>query len=498
MIELKVLIRLRLQQWRHRLVLLLRLFGYNPQDRSLKEFFYNLYLLAFFLVWFVFGAWGAILQQAAQFGRILAPALWAQLVAGLPWVVFAGLVGLSLRYARRTPLTLSFPDMAYIAGSPVSRRTVTLVQFGQMALQAMLLVLPVVAITAVILAQPLATTIGYWASARAVMAAVPLTLLALGLAWLWGIGRLANPAWTQWRGYGWLPLLLIGFAAWPKLALWPGQVWLNALLGTWTWGETAVLVLLVGLLLLALAWVGNRVNLIVVADESNAYARQQALGAFARLSPNLASDLRAIQQQKRVVGKRPLLTLPPSSGVTTLLARSGLMMLRQGDAIFALALRGALFTGTAQYILASGAPPEFWLFWLVGLLLFPPRQLAMIFQADWREPFLRQFLPLSWGQLLVMDTAVPFLCLLLGALLVWLIQPMLSPILIILVSILLTLCQSITFLPLTRWRVHIPYQASSLVTIGGTVAAGVFVGGWAAGMVAGTAVLLLSLAVMHS
>lgn len=498
MIELKMLIRLRLQQWRHRLVLLLRLFGYNPQDRSLKEFFYNLYLLAFFLVWFVFGAWGAILHYAAQFGSTLTPVLWAQLVAALPWVVFAALVGLSLRYARRTPLTLSFPDMAYIAGSPVSRRTVTLVQFGQMALQAMLLVLPVMAITAVILAQPLAATIGYWASARAVMAAVPLTLLALGLAWLWGIARLAHPAWTQWRGYGWLPLLLTAFAAWPKLALWPGQVWLNALLGTWAWGETAVLMLLVGLLLLALAWVGNRVNLIAVADESNAYARQQALGAFAWLSPNLASDIRAIRQQKLVVGQRPLLTLPTSSGVITLLIRSGLILLRQGDAIFALALRGALFTGAAQYILASGAPAEFWLFWLVGLLLFPPRQLALIFQADWREPFLRQFLPLSWGQLLVVDTAVPLLCLLLGALLAWLIQPILSPILIILVSILLTLCQSITLLPLTRWRVHIPYQASSLVTIGGTLAAGVFVGGWAAGVVAGTAVLLLSLAVMHS
>lgn len=498
MIELKVLIRLRLQQWRHRLVLLLRLFGYNPQDRSLKEFFYNLYLLAFFLVWFVFGAWGAILHYAAQFGDTLTPVLWEQLIAALPWAIFAVLVGLSLLYARRTPLTLSFPDMAYIAGSPVSRRTVTLVQFGQMALQAMLLVLPVVAITAVILAQPLAATIGYWAAARAVVAAVPLTLLALELAWLWGITRLAHPAWTQWRGYGWLPLLLLVIAAWPKLALWPGQVWLNALLGTWTWGETAVLILIVGLLLVALAWLGQRINLIAVADESNAYARQQALGAFAWLSPTLASDIRAIQQQKRVVGQRPFLTLPPSSGVTTLLARSGLMLLRQGDAIFALMLRGALFTGAAQYILASGAPPEFWLFWLVGLLLFPPRQLAMLFQADWREPFLRQFLPLSWGQLLVVDTAVPFLCLLSGALLVWLIQPILSPILIILVSILLTLCHSITFLPLTRWRVHIPYQASSLVTVGGTLAAGMFVGGWAAGAVAATAVLLLSLAIKYS
>lgn len=498
MVELKVLIRLRLQQWRHRLVLLLRLFGYNPQDRSLKEFFYNLYLLAFFLVWFVFGAWGAILHYAAQFGDTLTPVLWEQLIAALPWAIFAVLVGLSLLYARRTPLTLSFPDMAYIAGSPVSRRTVTLVQFGQMALQAMLLVLPVVAITAVILAQPLAATIGYWAAARAVVAAVPLTLLALELAWLWGITRLAHPAWTQWRGYRWLPLLLIAFAAWPKLALWPGQVWLNALLGTWTWGETAVLILIVGLLLVALAWVGDRVNLIAVADESNAYARQQALGAFAWLSPNLASDIRAIRQQKRVVGKRPFLTLPTFPGSTTLLARSGLMLLRQGDAIFALMLRGALFTGAAQYIFSSGAPPEFWLFWLVGLLLFPPRQLAMLFQADWREPFLRQFLPLSWGHLLVMDTAVPFLCLLSGALLVWLIQPILSPILIILVSILLTLCHSITFLPLTRWRVHIPYQASSLVTVGGTLAAGVFVGGWAAGAVAGTAVLLLSLAIKYS
>lgn len=497
MIELRALIRLRLQQWRHRLELLLRLFGYNPHDRSLKEFFYNLYLLAFFLVWFVFGAWGAILHQTAQIGSSLSPALWEPLLVGLPWAFFAIIVGLSLRYARRTPLVLAFPDMAHIAGSPVSRSIITLVQFGQMALQSMVLVLPAAAVTAVLLAQPLAATIGYWAAARAVIATIPLTLLVLGIAWLWGIGRLSNPTWSQWQGYGWLPLLLILAAIWPKLALWPGQLWVNALLGSWTLGQMAILVLLIGMLLLLLAWVGNRANLITVADESTLYARMQALGAFARLSPTLSSDLRSIQQQKRGVGKRPFLSLPTSPGTITLLTRSGLILFRQGRAPFALAAWGAIFTAAAQYILASATPPEFWLFWLFGLLLFPPQQVAIIFQADLHEPFLRQFLPLSLGRLLVMDTAVPFTFLLLGALGVWLAQPVLSPVLIIFAGTILTLCQSINFVPVTRWRVRIPYQASSLVTIGGTVAAGLFMGGWAAYVVAGTAVFVLSILVAH-
>lgn len=474
MIEFQALIRLRLRQWRHRLEFLLRLFGYKPNDRSLKEFFYNLYLLAFFTVWFLFGTWGAIMHYAAQIGGSLSPVLWEQVLSGLPWVFFAVLVGLSVHYAQRTPFVLSFPDMAFIAGSPAPRSIITLVEFGQMALQFMMIMLPVVAVTAVILAQPLAATIGYWAAVRAVVAAIPLTFLMLGIAWLWGIARLSNPTWRQWPGFGWLPLLLILASAWPKLALWPGQLWVNVLLGSWTLGEMTILVLLVGALLGLLAWVGNWANLIAVADESIAYTRVQA------------------------VGKRPFLSFPTSFGAKTLLARSGLVMLRQGSAPFALAVWGAIFTGAAQYILSNAAPPELWIYWLIALLLFPPRQLVMIVQADLREPFLRQFLPLSLGQLLVVDTAVPFAFLLLGALGVWLAQPVLSPVFIILVGTLLILCQSVAFLPVTRWRVHIPYQASSLVAIGGTLVAGVLLGAWAAGVVAGTAVFILGTAILRS
>ncbi|MCB9422527.1 MAG: hypothetical protein H6667_22185 [Ardenticatenaceae bacterium] len=499
MIELRTLIRLRLRQWQHRLTHLLRLFGYNPNDRSLKEFFYNLYLLFFFIFWVVIGSWGAVVYQAVQIGKSLSPLLWERILSGLPWAVFLTVVGLSLRFARQTPLALSFPDIAYIAGSPMPRRTITHVQFWQKNLQAMLIVLPVAAVTAVALAQPAAATAGSWASVRAVIVAILLTLLTSGTAWLWGIKRLSHSAWVQWPGYVWTPLaLLIGGIAAPKIALWPGKLWINALLGSWTLGEMLLLVLLVGVVLAVLVWIGDQANLIVAADESRSYARVQALGAFARLSPELAPELRAVQQQKRMVGKRPFLQLPTTSGSFTLLVRSGLTLLRQGSAPFALALWGAIFTGSAQLILSSNAPPEFWIYWMFGLLLFPPRWLASSFQADLREPFLRQFLPLAHWQLLVLDTAVPFACLLIGALAVWLMQPILSPLLIILVSILLVLCLGVSSLRVTPWRIQIPYPATAFVTIGGIVAVGIFGSGLAAIMTAITAVFLLSAAIIFS
>jgi hypothetical protein len=499
MIELRSLLRLRLRQWQHRLTHLLRLFGYNPNDRSLKEFLYNLYLLVFFIFWIVIGTWGAIVSEAVHIGASLSPLWWERLLSGIPWALFLAVVGLSLRYARRTPLALTFPDIAYVAGSPMPRSIITLVQFGQSALQAMLIVLPVVAVTAVALAQPAAETAGSWASVRAVVAAIPLLLLTLGIAWLWGIKRLSNPVWGQWPGYVWTPLtLLILLSAWPEIALWPGKMWVNALLGSWTLGGMALLVLLVGAMLAVLVWVGNQANLIVAADESSTYARVQALGAFARLSPELAPELRALQQQKRMVGKRPFLQLPSTSGKATLLVKSGLALLRQGSAPLTLALWGAIFTGGAQLILANAAPPEFWIYWLFGLLLFPPRKLATSFQADLREPFLRQLLPLANWQLLVVDTAVPFACLLIGALGIWLMQPILPPALIILVSILLVLCQGVSSLRITPWRIRVPHTATALITVGGVVAAGVLGSGLAAIITAITAVFLLSAAVVYS
>ncbi len=499
MIELRSLLRLRLRQWQHRLTHLLRLFGYNPNDRSLKEFLYNLYLLVFFIFWIIIGTWGAIVNEAVNIGASLSPLLWERLLSGLPWALFLVIIGLSLRYVRRTPLTLTFPDIAYVAGSPMPRSIITLVQFGQSALQVMLIGLPMVAVTAVALAQPAAATAGSWASVRAVVAAIPLILLALGIAWLWGIERLSNPAWVQWPGTIWQPLtLLILLFAWPEIALWPGKMWVSALLGSWTLGGMALLVLLVGAVLAVLVWSGNQANLIVAADESSTYARVQALGAFARLSPELAPELRALQQQKRLVGKRPFLQLPITSGPLTLLVRTGLALLRQGSAPFTLALWGAAFTGGAQLILSSAAPPEFWIYWLFGLLLFPPRKLAASFQADLREPFLRQFLPLAHWQLLIVDTAVPLICLLIGALGVWLMQPILPLALIILVSILLVLCQGVSSLRITPWRIHIPHAVAALVTVGGVVAAGVLGNGLAAIMTAITAVFILSTAVVLS
>ncbi len=470
--ELRILTGLRLRQWRANLIPLLRLFGYRPEDRSLKEFFYNLYLLAFFVVWFIFGTWGAIIQQAAQLGAALSAPLREQIVNLLPWLFFLGLIGLSFKYARRSPLLLSFPDTAYLAGSPVPRRTLVLVQWAQEVVRALLIMLPLAIVTAVILAQTLPLPAQFWATMRATLATVPVLLLVLIIAWLWGVVRLSVPGLVHWRGYKWLPLLLAAaLLLTPTLVLWPGRFWLDALSGSWSLGQIGPFVLGIGLLLLGLVGISGQLNLIDVSDESVVFAQMQALGAFSRLSPDLAVARQNIKRQTVMVGKRPFLHLPTSTGTRTLLLRSGLVTLREGSGLFALMGWGAIFSGAAQWIALSHAPIEFWIYWLLAVLLLPPRQLVTIFQADLREPFLRQLLPLSNWQLLVVDTAVPFTALLIGALGAWLIQPVTSPILVILVSLLLVLCLGAPLFSLTRRQIHIPYPVWVLLTIAPVIAA---------------------------
>jgi len=488
MSELRLLTTLRLRQWRDNIVPILRLFGHQPGDRSIKEFLYNLYLIAFFMVWFVFGTWGAILNQAAQLGMGLSHSLWQILLNGTPWLLFLLLIGVSLRYARRTPLLLSFPDIAYVAGSPAPRRALTIVQFGQAVAQTSLIILPLTAIIAVILAQSLPSDVRFFASVRAVTITIPLILLFLGIAWLWGIVRLSVLGLVDWRGYRWLPLLLLALPLlWPVAALVPGNFWVAALTGTWTAVSVAFLGITISLILGIMFAISSRINLIDVADESITFAQIQALGAYAQLIPSLALARSSIKKQRTAVGKRPFLHLPSTKGTSILTFRAGLVLLREGSDMLLLLAWGAGFTAAALWIFASGVGAEFWIYWLLGVLLFPPRKLVSTFRADLAEPFLRQFLPHPNWRLLAVDSVIPWGLLLVGALVVWLLQPIFSPLLIVLISLLLVLCQGLALLRVAGRQ--IPYFAWAAVSLGSVVALGI----WQPAAVTATAALIVFL-----
>ncbi|MCZ7671298.1 MAG: hypothetical protein M5U34_31270 [Chloroflexi bacterium] len=208
----------------------------------------------------------------------------------------------------------------------------TIVQFGQEVAQTSLVVLPLTAVIAVIFAQSLPSEVQSFASVRAVVITIPLLLLVLGIAWLWGIIRLAVPGLVDWRGYRWLPLLLLALPLlWPAAASAPGNLWLAALTGSWTPVQSGFLWLTISLILFTLFAMSSRINLIDVADESIAFAQIQALGAYARFTPSLAIARRSIKQQTAVAGKRPFLHLPATKGTPILVYRSGLVLLREGS-----------------------------------------------------------------------------------------------------------------------------------------------------------------------
>ncbi|MGE5603991.1 MAG: hypothetical protein ACM30E_13150, partial [Nitrososphaerales archaeon] len=142
--DFRLLAWLRWRQWRSSALYWLRTLGYDPQRQGWIDRMYALYLILLGTAW-VIGVGAAAVYQAAEIGRGLPPSLTQTIMSALPWLVIAGAVYLLIRALRASPVLLSFPDMAYVAASPLSRAAVVLVNFVQSCIQHWIVVLPLLA-----------------------------------------------------------------------------------------------------------------------------------------------------------------------------------------------------------------------------------------------------------------------------------------------------------------------------------------------------------------
>jgi len=242
-------------------------FGVNPANNSTSERLYTLYLLLFAALWLP-AMWLTLASASAGIGLLVGAARRPLLLAALPGLVFLLQIGLMMAALRASPLKLTFADIAYVAGAPLPRAIVVLAGF----LRVVVIRLPFVVLAAALIGVALTGATGAGAAdavgLRAGATALLLGVFAWALAWLVGTARLAYPRLR--RRFVWLaPLLLLVLpAVVPGIALWPGHVLEGAIRGRAPGAWTALLAVLAALLLLALGWMGARVNLTVVADES--------------------------------------------------------------------------------------------------------------------------------------------------------------------------------------------------------------------------------------
>jgi len=456
-------------------------FGVNSANNSTSERLYSVYLLLFAALWLP-AMWLTLADASASIGLLVGVARRPLLLAALPGLVFLLQIGLMMAALRASPLKLTFADIAYVAGAPLPRAIVVLLGF----LRVVVIRLPLVVLVAALIGVALTGAAGAGAAdavgLRAAVVALLLGVFAWALAWLVGAARLAYGPLR--RRFVWLaPLLLLVLpAVVPGITLWPGRVLEGAIRGREPGVWPALLAAPAVLLLLALGWVGARVNLTVVADESLLYARLASLGMLGVRDRDLT---RQVRTRAGFAPRRRRLRPASWTGAGAQAARATLTYARHLTLLWPLARDTGLVV--AGCLLLSGRAPaggayglaQPWIAWLFLVVALPPRGLLQAFRTDIDEPFLRQFAPVDNLWLLQADAAPPGgIVMLVAAVLLLIVHAALAAtvtglVFVPVLTLLLALCQGASLVPVTAARIRLPYAWVAGVLCGLVMVAGV-------------------------
>lgn len=417
--DLRVLFWLRRRQFQDNAVYWLRLLGYESRENSFLQNIYVVYLLGIGSIW-VFTMWAWFYDTATVVGAGLPPEVLADTLNLLPMIVLVVQVGAMVVALRSTPLKLSFADMAYVAGTPIARSVPVLAGFIRQVVTRSILFGAIWALLTVALLQPVSNAVDTGDSLRVAGVVGLIVVFTWATAWLLGILRLVYPQISRLRLLWLAPLLLLGLVqVAPDALLWPGRaiilvmydlapVWLVPFIALLALGLTVAFVLL-----------GNRINMIQAVDESVVYARLAALGLMAWRMPDLQMRIR---MQEATATRKPWLSLPKAQGQAALVTRAALSFIRHPSMLLINVLWGAAMAYIVTLIIANNLPVQIWIGWLLVAGIAPPVGLLHAFRNDLQEPFLRQFLPLNGFQMLLADIILPLICLITGAMVVWVLQ----------------------------------------------------------------------------
>ena len=472
----------------------LRLVDYDTRDKDVMNRAYGLYLLGF-MAWWTVAMWAIAAGFIATIGGALPATARQGVLAVAPTVVFIGQTILIMLKLHSSPYKLSLPDIAYVGGSPVQRAVpVTIGFFGDVVLPLVLSIV-IISFMAVALNVRLGTVGEVQAAMRSALAVIPVITLTWAIAWLIGLARMVVPGARRWSALWLAPVVLLPlpFVA-PGIVAWPGNMLASILVGEAVDLSGMAPVLLAAAAVIALvSFMGNRVNMIDVTDESLIHAQMREISNLLWIAPGAYARARS---QIHAVTFKPVLRLPNAEGLAMLVARSALTYLRSPLDVLKLLFAVALVQGGLA-MLAYGLPGLLIIVWLYAVAVAPTASLIKVFSADADDPFMRQFLPMDSLRLLLADAAVPMALVVLASAVLWLLQPVpaatgvLGLVLIGILTLLLALCRGASLLRLTSMRAHVSYRVLAVIGLGVTLGAGLLMGGILAAVVVGVFVIAI-------
>ena len=415
--DVRTIVWLRWKLFRDDLVYGLRLLGYESGERI-----YALYLAALLVFWaFAIGSY--LLDQAINVGRLISFSTVATGLEIIPIIVLAGQVWVWVNSLRSTPLKLSFSDMAYVATSPVNPMAIALPDFLRQTFFRALLLLPFALIFMAVLGakaigsnNPIVEIIFF--SLRSLITGLIIVVLTGAVGWLLGMQRVIYPAVRRVPGLWLMPIVLIPLALiWPDGMLYAGRLLVVSAfepvsLVAWFYLIGVTVVTVVGMLFFS-----QFINMTQAIDESQLFARIQALGIMAWRQPDLQMRLR---MQSAVGGRQPWLRLPKNlTGGQAIAARAALSYIRHPVMLITAGLWGSAMTYAALLIVQAAVPVQLVAAWILVAGLVPPVGLLYVYRSDVEETFLRQFLPLDGFLLLLADALLPIIAVCIGGIVVW-------------------------------------------------------------------------------
>lgn len=410
------LISLRWRQFRDDARYWLRVLGYQSNDESFAQKMYVFYLALIGLIWlYTVGGW--VLQQAYEIGGTLSTAQIGDVLVILSYVPLIGLALALSAALRSTPLKLTFPDIAYVAGSPIMRAAPVIVGFVRYVLFRAALISVAVIIFSVLINRTLYAQVTIQDVLRGLSVALMLTTVTYAMAWFVGIARLSFPRIRSIHLLWVAPFLLLLLpSVVPDAALWSGRAMVLALIGQAPGWVVIVFLAAAVIFLAGLGVLSRRMDMIQASDESQLYARLQAIGLLQYTQPRTQARIRAQASRAR---RKAFLTLREATGWNGLVSRAVLSYVRHPLSLITTVVWAAVMTWAAANVILNQLPAQLWIGLAIVAGIRPPGGLLYVFEQDVEEPFLRQFLPVSTVGLLAADALLPFMVLIGTSITVW-------------------------------------------------------------------------------
>lgn len=421
-----------------------------------------LFYVAVFILFWVFAMWTFVTEQVYNASRLVDRASMTQFLDVIPLIIFIIQVIYLIVMLRGKPLKLSVPNMAYVAGSPVSRSAIALIY----AIKDALIPLVMIGISSI-----LAVMFFLWSfdspdvGVMGLLAfpwAFVLGILTILLGWCAGLAK-QNDRSRNWLYWLIVPLVILAGLLFPDVMLWLGRVWVKLINTTINPLDIVMLVIAISGALWLLKRVSRDIDMTVVIEDSQVYARIQKLGVFGQM---IAPDVISSIKSQAKLAKRQVTTSKfprPLTGISALFGYNMVNIYRLSPSLLLqLLFSGITYPSLIMLVLLfiDFNALQAWALVLIILMQMRPKNLTRFFQDHQNRPHLRQYLPADNLTLFITQTTLPLLLMSVGLALSVALQGLsiIEFLLGFAIILGLALCQVQADLPSEGFRIAYEYQ----------------------------------------